>query len=137
ACGREVYSIIQTCASCERAYRSWLCSVLIPRCGEIDASQASAPLVPPPALVSRSTAATNTSNASARLDQAVFSGGMAPVTDYVELLPCLETCNAVDRACPPNMQWTCPRKGLGAERSYGVGFVDREANDVSGGGAEG
>lgn len=35
------------------------------------------------------------------------------------------------------MQWTCPRAGLGAERSYGVGFIDREGDDVSGGGVEG
>ena len=67
----------------------------------------------------------------------MFSSGAAPVTDYSELLPCLETCHAVDRACPPNMQWTCPRAGLGAERSYGVGFIDREGDDVSGGGVEG
>jgi calcium channel MID1 len=131
-CGREIYSIIQSCASCERAYRNWLCSVLIPRCGEIDTA-----LVPPAALVPRSIAAPNTTSTSARLGQTVFSNGATPVTDYVELLPCLETCHAVDRACPPNIQWTCPREGLGAERSYGVGFVDREGDDVSGGGVQG
>ncbi|KIM29726.1 hypothetical protein M408DRAFT_328587 [Serendipita vermifera MAFF 305830] len=134
-CGREIYSIIQSCASCERAYRNWLCSVLVPRCGEIDQSRSLA-LEPPAALVSRSVGSANTTSASPRLDQTVFSSGDG-VTDYMELLPCLETCHAVDRACPPNVQWTCPRKGLNAEKSYGVGFVDIPGDDVSGGGVEG
>src|SRR5258707_6568384 len=34
ACGRDVYSPLQSCASCQRAYRSWLCSISFPRCGE-------------------------------------------------------------------------------------------------------
>lgn len=130
-CGREIYSIIQSCASCERAYRNWLCSVLIPRCGEVDPS-----LEPPAALVARSVGSENTTSTFARLDQTVFSTGDA-VTDYMELLPCLETCHGVDRACPPNIGWTCPRKGLNAEKSYGVGFVDQPGDDISGGGREG
>ena len=135
-CGRDIYSIIQSCASCERAYRDWLCSVLIPRCGEVVAD-GSPPLLPPPALEARSLAADNTTSSSARLGQTIFSNSTPPVENYVELLPCLETCHGVDRACPPNMQWTCPRKGFGAERSYGVGYVDLEGDDISGGGLEG
>ena len=134
-CGREIYSILQSCASCERAYRNWLCSILIPRCGEIDQSR-SLPLDPAPALVARTLGSENTTSTFARLDQTAFSTGTA-VTNYQELLPCLETCHTVDRACPPNMQWTCPRRGLNAEKSYGVGFVDRPGDDISGGGVEG
>lgn len=131
ACGRDLYSIVQSCASCERAYRDWLCSILIPRCGESD------PLLKPSAaLVERSFSSPNTSAQASRLDQAVFSTDGAPTT-YTELLPCLETCHAVDRACPPLLRWTCPRKGINAERSYGVGFIDMEGEDSSGGGVQG
>jgi calcium channel MID1 len=35
------------------------------------------------------------------------------------------------------LEWRCPRKGISAEKSYGVGFIDREGDDVSGGGKEG
>ncbi|CAG7850894.1 SubName: Full=Uncharacterized protein {ECO:0000313/EMBL:CCA68259.1} [Serendipita indica DSM 11827] len=130
ACGRDLYSIVQSCASCERAYRTWLCSTLVPRCGEVDES-----LLPPAAIVPRVVGSTNTTATSARVDQTVL--GSSAVGSYSELLPCLETCHAVDRACPPTLNWRCPRKGITAERSYGVGFIDKEGDDVSGGGQEG
>ncbi|KAG8817124.1 stretch-activated cation channel mid1 [Serendipita sp. 400] len=140
-CGRDLYSIVQSCASCERAYRDWLCSVLIPRCGESDPSPDPniGPINPPAALVLRVTDSGNTTDSSPRLDQTVFtspSSSSNTVQQYNEVLPCLETCHAVDRACPPMLKWTCPRKGFGAERSYGVGFIDKEGDDVSGGGFE-
>ena len=130
-CGRDLYSVIQTCASCERAYRNWLCSVLIPRCGEVDPN-----LNPPAAVVERTFGASNTSADASRIDQIVFSTNNAPST-YNELLPCLETCNQVDRSCPPSLQWVCPRQGITAGRSYGVGFIDKPAEDISGGGTQG
>ena len=130
-CGRDLYSVIQTCASCERAYRNWLCLVLIPRCGEVDPN-----LNPPAAVVERTFGASNTSADASRIDQIVFSTNNAPST-YNELLPCLETCNQVDRSCPPSLQWVCPRQGITAGRSYGVGFIDKPAEDISGGGTQG
>ncbi|CAG8665000.1 288_t:CDS:2 [Acaulospora colombiana] len=136
-CGRDLYSIVQTCASCERAYRNWVCSTLIPRCGEVDTSTSAVPIDPPPALVPRKVGTSNTTSTFARLDQTIFGTTDSTVTEYTELLPCLETCHSVDRACPPMLQWTCPRKGISADKSYGVGFIDREGDDVSGGGKEG
>ncbi|KAG8814126.1 stretch-activated cation channel mid1 [Serendipita sp. 399] len=138
-CGQDLYSITQSCASCERAYRDWLCSVLIPRCGEVDPSPDPnvGPIDPPAALVARVMSSTNTTDSSPRVDQTVFGGGGAAVEQYNELLPCLETCHAVDRACPPVVQWRCPRKQFGAERSYAVGYVDNPGDDFSGGGVEG
>jgi len=43
---------------------------------------------------------------------------------YTMLLPCLEMCNAVDRTCPPFLQFTCPTKKFNAGASYGVGYID-------------
>ena len=33
-------------------------------------------------------------------------------------------CNAVDRACPPFVQFTCPIKQFNAAANSGVGFID-------------
>lgn len=136
ACGRDLYSVVQSCSSCERAYRQWLCSILIPRCGETasnpggDGSGDSK--IPAPALVDRAIGAANITANSPRIDQTAFSadGNGNGVTNYQELLPCLETCHAVDRSCPPPLQWYCPRKGTNAEKSYGVGYIDKEGDEV-------
>jgi calcium channel MID1 len=34
ACGRDMYSPIQSCADSQIAYRKWLCSILFTRCSE-------------------------------------------------------------------------------------------------------
>lgn len=44
--------------------------------------------------------------------------------NYATLLPCLETCQAVERACPPFIGFKCPRVSVNANHSYGVGYVD-------------
>lgn len=132
-CGRDLYSVVQNCSSCERAYRQWLCSVLIPRCGESGSNPGeNDPKIPPPALVDRSIGSANITANSPRIDQAAFStnGNGNGVTNYQELLPCLETCHAVDRSCPPSLQWVCPRQGINAERSYGVGYIDQQGEEV-------
>jgi calcium channel MID1 len=43
---------------------------------------------------------------------------------YDMLLPCLEMCNEVDRACPPLVQFMCPIRRFNAAASYGVGYID-------------
>ncbi|KAG6868905.1 hypothetical protein C0993_008203 [Termitomyces sp. T159_Od127] len=145
ACGRDMYSPIVTCADCQRAYRKWLCSITFTRCGE-----------PSPA---NPTSFTNTApdtgatglNALQPKDpnnpsapQKVFSALLAQSTDiskarsptlpamgspYYMLLPCLETCNAVDRACPPFVGFTCPTSQFNAAASYGVGYIDSADGD--------
>ncbi|KAF8578525.1 hypothetical protein K439DRAFT_1638739 [Ramaria rubella] len=117
-CGREAFSPILTCESCANAYRAWACAVSLPRCGEIPSSLASTlaaqptsskgPPLPTPALISHPSAV-------ARLQE---NG------PYDELLPCIETCYAVDRSCPPLFGWTCPHPTVNANFSYGVGFID-------------
>ena len=42
----------------------------------------------------------------------------------MQLLPCLELCNALERSCPPFLGLACPVPQFDASRSYGVGYVD-------------
>jgi len=117
-CGRDVYSPIQTCTNCLSTYRRWLCAVTFPQCadspGDPTAFFSPAPpgQPPTPALLSQS----STKNRSPILPPLNIN--------HTILLPCLETCHAVDRACPPLLQWRCPLATINANESYGVGFVD-------------
>ncbi|KAH7919204.1 hypothetical protein BV22DRAFT_1023395 [Leucogyrophana mollusca] len=126
ACGRDLYSPLQTCADCQREYRKWLCSISFPRCSENPLSSSQSPSsgtqVPFPALAPPS-------------QRNQF---LPPVNyTYMTLLPCLETCNAVDRACPNFLGIKCPVPQFNAGASYGVGFVDSGEEDVLGNGKTG
>ena len=149
ACGRDDYSPLVTCADCEAAYRTWLCTISFPRCGESTASSTStsssaAPtsssggvlgdgsgsgaqaVFPSPAL--QSVAA----GASAR-NPAMPAFGQA----YDAVLPCIEVCTAADRVCPIFLGFRCPLPQFTAGESYGVGFVDSGADGEVGGGSTG
>lgn len=124
ACGRDWYSPVQSCASCQSAYRDWLCSISFPRCGEAPASSAVAALGSGPAAQVVFPAFTQSQppgNNSRNPNLPPFN------STYQVLLPCLETCNAVDRACPNFMGFTCPLPKFNANVSYGVGYVDGDA----------
>ncbi|KAI0245821.1 stretch-activated Ca2+-permeable channel component-domain-containing protein [Lactifluus subvellereus] len=139
ACGRDAYSPLKTCADCQAAYRHWLCSVSLPRCGEFPQTQtttrgagaqqqrvlAAAP--PPPALQPQASGAPQRNPALGKVVGA----------PYAALLPCIETCNAVDRACPVFLGFRCPLPDFTANASYGLGFVDSADGDVQGGGVPG
>ncbi|OJT04211.1 Stretch-activated cation channel MID1 [Trametes pubescens] len=129
ACGRDVYSPLVTCAGCSDAYRRWLCAVSFPRCAETQSqtltSQSSAQ-VPLPALQAVKSGATPRNPALP-----AFS------SDYQALLPCLETCNAADRACPNFLGFKCPLPRFTAADSYGVGYIDNGDDGVIGHGSTG
>ncbi|KAI0050150.1 hypothetical protein FA95DRAFT_1487893 [Auriscalpium vulgare] len=129
ACGRDHYSPLKSCADCQRAYRHWLCAVSFPRCGEF------------PHVAATATTSASASTAGATGAQQPFAVPAALVPQpsgvparnpafpafsqpYTALLPCLETCYDVDRACPAFMGFKCPRPEFNANVSYGVGFVD-------------
>ncbi|KAG6373620.1 stretch-activated Ca2+-permeable channel component-domain-containing protein [Boletus reticuloceps] len=136
ACGRDLYSPLQTCADCQTHYRTWLCSISFPRCSE-------------PAPGNNSTAASSSSLGtaaqvplSALQPQPSGSLSRSPnfpnaTYDYSSLLPCLETCNAVDRACPYFLGIKCPTAKFNAAESYGVGFIDSGNDDEIGNGITG
>lgn len=125
ACGRDIYSPIQTCDSCADAYRTWACAVSLPRCGEIPSSLASI------------LAAQPTSSGESNSIHTLPTPALLPSSNnsripsnnsYNELLPCIETCHAVDRACPPTFGWICPSAAVNANFSYGIGFIDSLRN---------
>ncbi|KAJ7236291.1 stretch-activated cation channel Mid1 [Mycena haematopus] len=118
ACGRDMYSPLVSCADCQNAYRTWLCAVSFSRCADTATAPPSAAL-----LQSQSP---NTRNAG-------FPSG----DTFTQLLPCLETCTATDRACPNFLGFRCPLPRFNAAQSYGVGYIDTGADGVMGGGTTG
>ena len=133
ACGRDFYSPLQTCADCQAAYRRWLCAVSLPRCGEFPQDQQQQrqrqqqqqqAVVP---ALSPQPSGTTPRNAA-----------LGNSTEYTALLPCIETCNAADRACPVFLGFRCPdAKVSTAQQSYGIGFIDSADGDVRDGGVPG
>ncbi|KAG2366019.1 stretch-activated Ca2+-permeable channel component-domain-containing protein [Suillus spraguei] len=110
-CGRDLYSPLQTCESCQEAYRAWLCS---------SPSSSFSPSSPTPAL----TLPQSGSNArNPFLPNVSFS--------YQTVLPCLEVCSAADRACPNFLGIKCPTPRFNAASSYGVGFIDEGEQGVA------
>jgi calcium channel MID1 len=116
ACGRDFYSPLQSCDDCQTAYRQWLCSVQFPRCTE-----GSSKTSPQPAFVAQPSGVPQRN-----------TNFPAFPTSFTELLPCLETCQAVDRACPSTLGFRCPVVQFNAAQSYGVGFVDGDLSQGSG-----
>ena len=150
ACGRDYYSPLQTCADCQLAYRRWLCAVSLPRCGEIpllnngngsntpsaepqpqpqpqQQGAMAVPLTPPPPALQAQPSGAPWRNPAL---------GNASA-DYNVLLPCVETCQAADRACPIFLGFKCPRVETTAGSSYGVGFIDGLDVNGPGGGLVG
>src|SRR5712672_650964 len=138
ACGRDAYSPLQTCADCQAAYRHWLCAISLPRCAEFPQASPTSPpqqqeqamlaaqQPPPPALQPQPSGAPWR---NAALDNAT--------ANYTVLLPCIETCNAADRACPIFLGFRCPKPETTGPESYGVGFIDSADGDTMNGGTPG
>jgi calcium channel MID1 len=112
ACGRDVFSHVSTCADCYAAYRDWACRVVIPQCVATNSSQPDqddysikGDLLPTAQTVFRTTTSPR-------------NPATPPAYEYTELLPCLSTCNAVDRACPVFLAFRCPLRGITAKESY-------------------
>ncbi|KAK8869835.1 hypothetical protein IAR55_000403 [Kwoniella newhampshirensis] len=138
ACGRDLYSHVSSCMDCFTTYRSWLCRIVIPQCGPTNTSlsassssstsssttSTSAETYPSPSTIHRSWS--NSRNPEQ----------LAPEYEFEELLPCLATCNEVDRTCPVNMGFRCPRRGVNAARSYAFKGTNNKFGN-GGGGAQG
>lgn len=135
ACGRDMYSPLQSCADCQTAYRKWLCSVSFTRCSEASpgsANTSTSPQATGTAQRPLSALVPQATNASARNSNLPASG-----SPYTSLLPCIETCTLVDRACPSFIGFKCPVIRFNAATSYGVGFIDSGKDGVQGQGSTG
>ena len=121
------YSLARNCNDCQNAYKSWLCSVMIPRCMDFSST---APYLQERNLVQQFPNGTT-------LDPAIISqvqnilylnSSRNPAIDstvqpgpYKELLPCDDLCYGIVQSCPASMGFACPRPGhLGFNHSYGV-----------------
>lgn len=147
ACGRDLYSPIQSCAGCQAAYRKWLCTISLPRCGEYPSSSSSSSTI----TASPTNAITNTNGVSVTTTSTQTSAlvaqtaGVSPRNEnlpafdanYTALLPCIETCTATDRACPNFLGFKCPSTAFNANSSYGVGYIDIALVGYEGGGFTG
>lgn len=118
ACGRDFYSHVSSCLDCYTAYRDWLCRTVVPQCAS---TITSSKLDRMPAIVQRTTSTPRSALAP-------------PAYDYTELLPCLSTCNAVDRTCPAFLTFRCPLRGITANQSYGYVGNEDGSGDGSGDG---
>jgi calcium channel MID1 len=135
ACGRDWYSPLVGCEDCQREYRKWLCAISFTRCSEPSPANPNAfTAVPASPSVTGLSASRQTDASGAQI---VLSALLPQQTSdqrnqalpalgspYNMLLPCLEMCNAVDRSCPPFLQFTCPTNQFNAAASYGVGYID-------------
>ena len=137
ACGRDLYSPLQSCVGCQVAYRKWLCAVSIARCSEASPGSSSS--------TSELPSGTAQQPFSALVPQATDAPSRSPSvlnmtslgTQWNALLPCLETCTAVDRACPYFLGFKCPVVRFNANASYGVGYIDSGEDGVQGKGMTG
>lgn len=111
-CETTQYSLVRNCTDCYRDYKTWLCSVSIPRCTDssasADLSQGTDDVPTAPALRDIS------ANASRNpwVDETMKPG------EWTELLPCIDLCYHVVQSCPPFLQFFCPTADL-ATVQYG------------------
>ncbi|CAK7241851.1 MAG: hypothetical protein STHCBS139747_003322 [Sporothrix thermara] len=122
------YSLARNCSDCEAAYKTWLCSVVMPRCS--DFSDNSTWLQPraisqpfpstgdflDPAITAQypNISAYNSSRNSF-IDEVIAPG------PYKEVLPCEDLCYNLVQSCPSSIGFSCPQPGyIGFNTSYGI-----------------
>ncbi|KAL1879077.1 hypothetical protein VTK73DRAFT_7403 [Phialemonium thermophilum] len=120
------YSLARNCTDCEAAYKTWLCSVTIPRCEDFSSTGAflqprnikqpfpNGEVLDAEIVASFPDEKAYTSSRNPRIDEVVQPG------PYKEVLPCDDLCYNLVQSCHPAMQFSCPLPGkLGFNTSYG------------------
>jgi calcium channel MID1 len=108
------YSLAKNCSDCCQAYKTWLCSVLIPRCQ--DYSNTTSYQVPRGVGNSR----------NPNIDTYVSPGR------YNEILPCEDLCYDIVKSCPSSMGFNCPRRGMPQfNMSYGVRPTPKDGDEIT------
>lgn len=123
------YSLARNCTHCREDYKTWLCSVLVPRCEDWTATDDWLQPRNVQATLSDGTIpfATNMSaefNTSTR-DRFAYRQSRNPMIDtdiqpgpYKEMLPCEDLCFDLVRSCPAQLGFACPNMPARA-LSYG------------------
>lgn len=123
------YSLARTCKDCERDYKSWLCSVLIPRCEDWTSDD---PWLQPrninvPFSNGSLTFDGNMTQAfkDTHRDRLGYNSSRNPMIDdlikpgpYKEMKPCEDLCFDIVRSCPAALGFACPNSPA-RELSYG------------------
>ncbi|KAH7412189.1 stretch-activated Ca2+-permeable channel component-domain-containing protein [Phaeosphaeria sp. MPI-PUGE-AT-0046c] len=130
------YSLARTCKDCERDYKNWLCSTIIPRCEDWTATgnflqeRNINALLPDGSLTfggNVSEAMNNTKRL--RLGYNSTRNGdldvVKPERPYKEMLPCEDLCFDIVRSCPATLKFSCPNSPA-RELAYGK----RDPNNV-------
>lgn len=138
ACETEnsaMYSLARNCDDCRDAYKTWLCSVTIPRCEDFSKTadylqmrNINQPFLDGTTVPSNITDQYGQSRAFnqsrvLRIDEQIQPG------PYKEVLPCDELCYDIVQSCPAELGFSCPTPGmLGFNTSYGTKQNDADAN---------
>jgi len=117
--GTARYSLARDCNDCKNDYKTWLCSVIMPRCEDFSADgpglQARALGLPfPNGSFAFEANQTQSFNETVR-DRWGYSKSRNPIIDteikpgpYKELLPCEDLCFDIVRSCPAMLGFSCP-----------------------------
>lgn len=124
ACGRDMYSYVSSCLDCYNAYRDWLCHTLLPRCADPNA-----PAFQNVKGRNAPTAAITVPRTTDSPRNGVNQTNYDITINYTEMLPCLDMCTKVERACPNTLGWTCPHRNFNAAKSYAYIGKDTKHND--------
>ncbi len=128
------YSLVRKCGDCEAAYKTWLCSVTIPRCEDFSVAdsrlQPRAAAYPfpngtklPQDLIDQYASLAFNSSRNLAIDTDIQPG------PYREVLPCDDLCYNLVQSCPSAMGFSCPMPDTpGFNTSYG----QRTAADSNG-----
>lgn len=127
-----MYSLARNCDDCADAYKTWLCTVTIPRCADFSSpanlthlqprniAQAfingtAVPDEPKGGLFSQENKTTNHYGVSRNkwIDDTIKPG------PYKEVLPCKDLCYHLMQNCPAALQFACPTEKWGLNYSYG------------------
>lgn len=128
------YSLARTCNDCKLAYKSWLCTVAMPRCEDFDSSKNNHAL--------ERNLGQEFPNGTT-LDEAVVKklrrdNGEAVMTSrnewidreiapgpYKEVLPCDDVCYQLVQSCPAKLEFNCPLRD-GDDRMFSKSYAQRD-----------
>ncbi|KAF2711178.1 hypothetical protein K504DRAFT_376168 [Pleomassaria siparia CBS 279.74] len=119
--GDAQYSLARNCDDCRHDYKTWLCSVLMPRCESFNATDdflqernIGAPF--PNGTFAYGGNMTREFNMTRR-DRLAYNQSRNPMIDtliqpgpYKELLPCDYLCFDIVRSCPAQLGFSCPNE---------------------------
>ncbi|KAG0180586.1 stretch-activated cation channel mid1 [Apophysomyces sp. BC1034] len=100
-CETTQYSLVRNCTDCYNDYKRWLCAVSIPRCTS-----------PSPIDQVNHKPAPATRRINGGESRNPWVDEKFEVSEWTEMLPCIDLCYRVVQSCPPFLQFFCPEGDL-------------------------